>query len=367
MPLSFRSTRDLITHCRTWLFVVALLPILLLAGCDQQSPEPFSVEVRVETQQGEPVQDVSVGVRPCYGSEGEAACGDGPVFSGARVGTASKRASSVELVFWTVERDGNAALLRWTTASETNNDRFLVERKTGNGTFTEIGDVEGAGTTEDSTEYSFRDADPSRTALQHTYRLIAVATDGTTSVAGEPQSVLIPVESEILSIFPNPLRDNTILRVTAGTTSTLRSTLYTLDGAQAETLVNSTVALGRHELLLSPKDIPDGLYELRTRIGTDGEIAVGDTTYAAIRRGLANAAPLGTTGEDGRVSTTARVRFPSLFDVPAFEARDAEGNRLGEIRVASTVQFVVTTSNGRQTYRRSIADGKNTVTLTVSP
>ncbi|PSQ72380.1 MAG: hypothetical protein BRD34_04460 [Bacteroidetes bacterium QH_6_64_77] len=53
---------------RRWpyLYLVAvLLPTLFLAGCDQQSSEPFSVEVRVETQQGEPVRDASVGVRPC--------------------------------------------------------------------------------------------------------------------------------------------------------------------------------------------------------------------------------------------------------------------------------------------------------------
>jgi hypothetical protein len=49
------------------------------------------------------------------------------------------------------------------------------------------------------------------------------------------------------------------------------------------------------------------------------------------------------------------------------EARDADEDGVGEIRVVSTVQFVVTTPDGQQTYRRSIADGKNTVTLTVSP
>lgn len=80
-------------------------------------------------------------------------------------------------------------------------------------------------------------------------------------------------------------------------------------------------------------------------------------------RAPSNVAPLSTTSEDGRVSTTNRVRFPSLFDVPAFEARDAQENRLGEIQVASAVQFVVTTPNGRQTYRRLISEGTNMFTL----
>lgn len=109
------------------------------------------------------------------------------------------------------------------------------------------------------------------------------------------------------------------------------------------------------------------MYELRTRIRTGGELGTRDTTYAAIVRDPATAASLGTTGEDGQVSRSARGRFPSLFDVPAIEARDATGVRLGTLRVAPTVQFVVTTPDGAQTYRRTMTDGKNTPTPAVLP
>jgi len=87
---------------RSYLYLVAALFLaLLLAGCDQQSPEPFSVEVRVETQQGEPVEGASVGVRPCYGSGSEAACGGNALFQGT---LASQSTKPVELVAWARSR-----------------------------------------------------------------------------------------------------------------------------------------------------------------------------------------------------------------------------------------------------------------------
>ena len=299
---------------RRWpyLYLVAvLLPTLFLAGCDQQSSEPFFVEVRVENQQGDSVQDASVGVRPCYELGDEVACSPSMLFQ--PVSTASA-ASPVELTSWEVQREGSDAVLTWTTASETNNDRFEIMRKIEGGSFEQIATVDGQGTTDETTHYQYR-YENLRSDTEYQFRLRFVATDGT----------------------------------------------------QVETVVDGTIAQGIQQLSWSPQDLPDGLYELRTRIGTNGEVAARDTAYAAIIRGPANAAPLGTTSEDGRVSTTSRIRFSSLFDVPAFEARDAQENRLGEIRVASTVQFIVTTSNGRQTYQRSVVDGKNSFTLTVSP
>jgi len=92
----------MIRSSRSYLYLVAALFLaLLLAGCDQQSPEPFSVEVRVETQQGEPVEGASVGVRPCYGSGSEAACGGNALFQGT---LASQSTKPVELVAWARSR-----------------------------------------------------------------------------------------------------------------------------------------------------------------------------------------------------------------------------------------------------------------------
>ena len=112
---------------------------------------------------------------------------------------------------------------------------------------------------------------------------------------------------------------------------------------------------------------PDGLYEVRTEMRNAGDPVIQDTSYAAVISGPQNAFQIGTTSANGTVSTQERSRFPSLYDVPEFDVRDANGNLLGRAEVAGEAQVVVATPSGRQTYRRSITDGKNTVTLTVSP
>jgi hypothetical protein len=349
------------------LVLAVLVPAVLLPGCDQQSPEDsFSVEVRLESEQGTPVEGASVGVRPCYTLGGEEACGSDAIVSGIQQAGQPPQTRDVDLTVWTVEAAEDAVLLTWTTASETNNSGFRIERKTDTTSFAEIAFVDGQDTTEDSTDYSYRDENVV-SGLQYRYRLIAVGTDGSTSVVGAPRAVRLPEDSKIGAISPNPFGEATTLRVQLPASSTLQSTVHTLDGTEVRTIVDGTVSQGVHQFRWPAGDLPDGLYEHRTHLRLDGEIAARDTTYAALARNTPNAASLGTTGEDGRVSTTSRIRFPSFFDVPTFAARDTNGNRLGTVQVATTVEFVVTTSEAQYTYRRPVVDEKNTFTLTVPP
>ncbi len=66
----------------------------------------------------------------------------------------------VQLVSFTAERVGNTSLLQWETASEENNDYFLIERINENGYFVPLGTVDGHGTTSTYNFYSFYDENP---------------------------------------------------------------------------------------------------------------------------------------------------------------------------------------------------------------
>ena len=63
----------------------------------------------------------------------------------------------IELTQFNVNDHLGLASLNWTTASETNNDYFIVERSTVMGAFDSIGVVKGAGTSSSLNEYSFID------------------------------------------------------------------------------------------------------------------------------------------------------------------------------------------------------------------
>lgn len=85
----------------------------------------------------------------------------------------------IQLIGFTAQCDNGTALLKWTTATETNNDYFTIERSTDGITYDSIGTVKGAGNSIFDINYQFADANP----LQGTsyYRLSQTSFDGSIS------------------------------------------------------------------------------------------------------------------------------------------------------------------------------------------
>jgi hypothetical protein len=75
----------------------------------------------------------------------------------------------VELISFTGEKYLSSVLLKWETASETNNDYFIVERATDQDPFSAIGNVNGNGNSTQLINYSFTDYHP--TTGNNYYRL----------------------------------------------------------------------------------------------------------------------------------------------------------------------------------------------------
>lgn len=351
---------------RQWLYpyyvIGILLLVLFLFGCDSEGGTSFSVTATVETAEGTPVQGVSVGVRPCFEVGEAVVCGANEVFRGTR---GRSEAKAAEVVDWAVRLDDREALLTWTTASETNNAGFEVQRRRGEGDFEQLAFVDGQGTTSRSTAYRYRDDVVS--GAEYAYRLLAVSINGNESVVGEPQAVRRPIEPGLRSLYPNPFRNGATFGARVDTVSVLRSTAHTLDGTTVQTIVERTIERGTHQFLWASQDLPSGVYEQRTRLRAGGDVVAWDTTYAAIVRGALRAASLGETDAAGTVSTTARARFPALYDVPSIQVRDEEGVAQGTAGVSPTVELIVTTEEGVQTFRRTVAEGENTLTLSLSP
>ncbi|HPF66261.1 MAG TPA: T9SS type A sorting domain-containing protein [Flavobacteriales bacterium] len=83
----------------------------------------------------------------------------------------------IELLDFSGTCEGHVVRLKWTTASEENNDHFTVERSRDAQTWEPIGVVDGAGTSVGLLEYSFMDESP---LAQGYYRLAQTDFDGTT-------------------------------------------------------------------------------------------------------------------------------------------------------------------------------------------
>lgn len=82
----------------------------------------------------------------------------------------SSCALPVELYEFNAERTEESALLTWSTLSETNNKKFIIERSSDGVIFEKIGSVKGAGESSDRQEYSFSDTKPLNKAVSY-YRI----------------------------------------------------------------------------------------------------------------------------------------------------------------------------------------------------
>ncbi len=83
----------------------------------------------------------------------------------------------LNLASFTATTENDEVDLSWTTATETNNQGFQVERMSSAGSFEQIGYVAGFGTTTEPKSYSFIDS--KLETGNYTYRLKQIDFDGT--------------------------------------------------------------------------------------------------------------------------------------------------------------------------------------------
>lgn len=174
----------------------------------------------------------------------------------------------VELVSFTGEVVGSSVLLRWTTASEIENDYFQVEKSEDGINYQIIGEVEGNGTINSISRYSFVDESPYHGAAY--YRLVQIDFDGDYEVH-DPISVMFNANSSVLaaSFYPNPTNVNNLnARITSNNDSyPILITMYNLSGR----LVFSQLIepfVGVADFKLEPQyDLGRGVYQMITKQG----------------------------------------------------------------------------------------------------
>lgn len=203
----------------------------------------------------------------------------------------------VELQNFRAHREGSYIILVWSTASETNNAGFEVERRVEeledknnnsktmmHGDWEKVGFVAGHGTTTEQHDYSFTDfinftfrhsefrhsESPSGTQISNLtavnlrprsllYRLKQIDYDGSISysslieVAFPPTDIFAP--SSIDAIYPNPYSSRSSISsnrlnidVTLESEEVIRLTLYDSMGRQVQTIFEGVLSSGTHTL-----------------------------------------------------------------------------------------------------------------------
>jgi hypothetical protein len=203
--------------------------------------------------------------------------------------TGESDALPVELAGFDAHLSGtDAVTLRWSTAAETNNAGFEIQRKIIGSPSEEavsaqspsdddspaqwhtLNYVEGHGTTTAPQTYRFEDTDLPYTADRLTYRLKQIDTDGTTSVSAPVTVERSPVQAlQLRGTYPNPARSTATVRYAIPeriASDDARLHLYDVMGRQVRTLPVRSDA-GRHQQTLTLSTLASGTYVLRLTAG----------------------------------------------------------------------------------------------------
>lgn len=173
----------------------------------------------------------------------------------------------VELTTFTGTASGGKVTLSWSTATETNNRGFEIERKTEEGSFNKIGYVQGNGTTTIPRQYSFTDNGISGQNI--CYRLKQVDYDGSYefSKVVEINSGL-PGEYSLEQNYPNPFNPATTIQYSVPQTARVSLTIYNMLGQVVSRLVNEEKPAGVYNVLYNAGNLSSGTYFYELRAGS---------------------------------------------------------------------------------------------------
>ncbi len=226
--------------------------ISFLNGKNTITTFPDSVVVVVKTSGGVTIQPYTLKIR-----------GEGPNGIPVHERTMTLSLSQyipVELISFSAAVSEDAIRLDWSTATETNNRGYYVERSDKAAQWTTVGFVEGKGTTSEQAHYTFHD----RTAISagsYTYRLRQIDFDGTVNYSAEVLvNVLKPVSFTLQQNYPNPFNPTTVIRFALPIAGRVKLTIFDAIGNKVETLVDGYKDAQEYEVRWNAANVAAGAY-----------------------------------------------------------------------------------------------------------
>lgn len=152
----------------------------------------------------------------------------------------------VELSTFAARAEGSNAILEWSTASESNNYGFEIQRRENiGGDFKRTGFEKGRGTTSELNIYHFVDCDlPQGTYL---YRLKQIDYDGTFEFSNNAEVTIgQPREFKLYQNYPNPFNPTTTISYSLPQSGHVELTIYNIKGEEICRLVDGYQRGGEH-------------------------------------------------------------------------------------------------------------------------
>lgn len=176
----------------------------------------------------------------------------------------------VELVSFTAESSSNGVILKWATATETNNMGFSIEKSNDGSNFSGIAFIDGKGTTTIQNEYSYKDVNISVGTFY--YRLKQIDYDGTSDYSNIVEvDIALPYEFMLAQNHPNPFNPSTKITFELPVDAAVKLIVYNTIGQQVAEIVNTDLTGGRHEFNFNATALSSGIYYYTLNaLGDDG-------------------------------------------------------------------------------------------------
>ncbi len=172
----------------------------------------------------------------------------------------------VELASFAATSKDGSVILDWSTATETNNKGFEIERKAADAGYSTVGFVEGSGTSTNIKSYSYTDANLQ--AGKYTYRLKQIDLDGTSAYSKEIEVDVAQISSYALDQnFPNPFNPSTSISYRIPEASDVVIKIYDVMGTEIATLVNAKQEAGAHSVVFDAAKLSSGSYIYTIKAG----------------------------------------------------------------------------------------------------
>ena len=185
---------------------------------------------------------------------------------------ATGSALPVELASFNASIEGTSGvLIHWTTASESNNAGFYLQRRTAYSQFFNVKYFRGHGTTFVENNYEYHDTHLAP-GLYY-YRLKQIDNDGSVNFSAEVKVNLKSMPGEIrLSVYPNPFNSSTVINFNTSEENYVSVRVFDLLGRTIKTLWQGELQPGRHEFPWrgvdqSGHDLASGIYFVRIQVG----------------------------------------------------------------------------------------------------
>ncbi|MBK7631151.1 MAG: T9SS type A sorting domain-containing protein [Ignavibacteriales bacterium] len=172
----------------------------------------------------------------------------------------------VELTAFSASYTNGSVLLKWTTATETNNQGFEIQRKS-SGDFETLGFVNGNGTTTQTQSYSFIDNEVNNSV--YSYRLKQVDYDGTFSYSNVIEvDVTSPLQFELSQNYPNPFNPTTMINYQIAAPVNVNLVVFNMLGEEVAVLLNNQFTeAGTHSVRFDGSSLASGTYIYRLTAG----------------------------------------------------------------------------------------------------